>query len=346
MLLGAGVIIALYGIITFGYRFYGNYVSILPDRFFTYLGYSDLHSLYVPGGPLAAFQQIGGSSIRRIQSTMSGPNQLGLWLLIPWSVGVASIVRRRVFSFWFVVCSVIVIAIAMLLTFSRSAWIGAFVITVIACGSVLPKRVFWTAAGAASALVAIVAIAISLLMPQVFLRIASSRDHYLRPVEAIRTIIAHPLGLGLGSAGPASNRVSDACVMLDAGSDASWAKDRPDLCVFVGETKVQPMDRDCNCPFIPENWYLQIGVELGVIGFILYVLLIVLVLRKLRKADYELQNSVIRNPQFVFLFFVGISMAALFLHAWEDAAVAYTAWILIAVLLRSVPGHMRHHLGN
>jgi uncharacterized membrane protein YgaE (UPF0421/DUF939 family) len=34
-----------------------------------------------------------------------------------------------------------------------------------------------------------------------------------------------------------------------------------------------------------------------------------------------------------FLIFLGISIAALFLHAWEDSAVAYTVWILLAVVL-------------
>src|SRR3989338_8611192 len=70
-----GGAVALYGLATLA----------LPMSFFRALGYSDLHSLYLPGGPLAAFQQVGGAGVRRIQSTLSGPNQFGLWLLLPWS---------------------------------------------------------------------------------------------------------------------------------------------------------------------------------------------------------------------------------------------------------------------
>jgi hypothetical protein len=33
---------------------------------------------------------------------------------------------------------------------------------------------------------------------------------------------------------------------------------------------------------------------------------------------------------------LGISIAALFLHAWEDAGVAYTGWIVVAVALSQV----------
>ena len=84
-LLVVGCIVSLYGILGF----------FLSTSFFSSLGYSDAHSLYTPGGPLSAFQQISGTAIRRIQSTFSGPNQLGLWLLIPWSVGLTRLFGRQ-----------------------------------------------------------------------------------------------------------------------------------------------------------------------------------------------------------------------------------------------------------
>ncbi len=324
VLLGVGALVAAYGILTFW----------LPQSFFTWLGYSDLHSLYVADGPLAAFQYIGGSSVRRIQGTMSGPNQFGLWLLIPWGIGIAALFRRTARHVWFTVCCLALIDFAFLFTFSRSAWIGATVIAVLGAGSLLSRVNFWRVTAALGVVAVIAGVIASLLMPSVFLRVASSRDHFLKPMEAVRSIIAHPLGQGLGTAGPASNRVSDTCVTLDAGSDASWAKDRPDLCVFVGDTKVQPLDRECTCPFIPENWYLQIGVELGVLGLLLYLSLIVAVLSCLavkREKRKEKSDAVIFHfSLFTFLFFLAISIAALFLHAWEDAAVAYTGWMLIA----------------
>ena len=145
-------------------------------------------------------------------------------------------------------------------------------------------------------------------------------------------MFAPPFGLGVGSAGPASNRVSDACVHLPADSDASWAKDRSNLCVFVDDIQIQPVDRACRCPLLPENWYLQIGVELGILGFALFIALIILVLRTLQTTNHTLLTSSIQSKfgQTAMLSFLGISIAALFLHAWEDAAVAYTVWFLVA----------------
>ena len=335
-LLPVGAVVAGYGILTL----------FLPEFFFTWLGYSDLHSIYLPDGPLAAFQYIEGTGIRRIQSAFSGPNQLGMWLLVPWSVAMVSF--RGWFGFpsplgggygregrgiFYLVFSLLLTAV--FLTFSRSAWIGAAVIATAAF--LVPRFSFRVSRSACCrgscwvvGLLGLVAIGIT-AFPTIFLRGASSSEHWTRPLEAIRIIAAHPLGLGLGSAGPASNRISDPCVFLAAGSDASWAKDRPNLCVFVGDRQAQPAGRVCRCPVLPENWYLQVGVELGVIGLVLNLFLVAFIIRWL-----VLRCSALPSDAFFLLPFVGISIAALFLHAWEDSAVAYTVWVLLAAGLSSV----------
>lgn len=313
LLVLVGGIVAGYGIISF----------FLPQSFFSQLGYSDLHSLYLPDQPIAAFQKIGGTELRRIQSTMSGPNQLGLWLLIPWSIMLASkrdaqpARLRRLFF-------LALIAGAMALTFSRAAWIATAVVLVMWMWRSLPRSLFKKKALQLGIAFAAFLLLLVITKPELLLRAASSRDHILRPLQAIQRIAEAPFGSGLGSAGPASNRVSDACVHLELGADASWAADRRDLCVFVGDAQVQPLDRECSCPFLPENWYLQIGVELGLLGFVFFVLLMLFLIEKL---------SVLKKSEWVFLSFVGVSIAAVFLHAWEDAAVAYTLWLMCATVI-------------
>jgi O-antigen ligase len=321
---GTGLTVAVLGIASY----------FFPESFFTRLGYSDLHSLYVPGGPLAPFQQIGGTAIRRIQSVMSGPNQLGLWLLIPLAIATsfglrASRVPRN--------SQLIVLVAALVLTFSRAAWIGAAVIIGITLWPVVRSLSRRTTVGLMLCAACFLAV-FTLTFPSIILRAASSRGHLENPLRAVQTMIAHPLGLGLGTAGPASNRTSDACVMLEESSDPSWAKDRPDLCVFVGDVQVQPSDRTCSCPFLPENWYLQIGVEMGWLGMALYIALIVLILLRLWQAHQDAQKeSSGYFAWYIFTVLLAISVAALFLHAWEDSAVAYTVWLLIASRLQSVP---------
>src|SRR3989338_1613492 len=207
ILLSVGVIVALYGIFTF----------FLPMVFFTWLGYSDLHSLYLPGGPLAAFQQIGEMGLRRIQSTFSGPNQMGVWLLIPLGILFMRMRsgRRGIWEYG----SMGVLGIALVMTFSRAAWVGVVIMFIVALRRTISRRIVF----AISACVVV----LLFLFPNILLRSASTLDHIRRPMDAVRVMVEHPRGLGLGSAGPASNRVSDPCVYLPVGTDASWAKDRP-----------------------------------------------------------------------------------------------------------------------
>ncbi len=327
VLLWVGGIVALYGIISF----------FLPDSFFSFLGYSDLHSLYLPDHPIAAFQQIGGSSLRRIQSVMSGPNQLGLWLLIVFAlllpIGLSSYRSKKIPVLQKIIFLLVLGAI--FLTFSRAAWLGAFVMTVVASFMILPRRTFRKEMlfGAISLVTCL--IVLFLIAPGILTRISSNRGHIERPLQALQQMVKQPFGMGLGTAGPATNRTSEACVMLEPTDDPSWAKDQPNLCVFLGSKQVQPplADHVCRCPFLPENWYLQIGVELGWIGFVLYLSLVFLILKRLK------MHQKLLTTNYQLLTFLAVSIAALFLHAWEDSAVAYTVWILIASVLPVAARH-------
>ncbi|MEK7590991.1 MAG: hypothetical protein AAB489_02170 [Patescibacteria group bacterium] len=326
VIVAVGGIIAGYGILSY----------FLSQDFFVSMGYSDLHSLYLPDSPIAAFQQIGASGMRRIQATMSGPNQLGFFLLLPWTLGLLNIIRGERWNVWIPYFALV--DIALFLTFSRSAWVAACAIMIVALflevGAPFMKKILW----GCLALFLVATTILILFAPKIIIRSASTSDHLVRPLRAVSMMLAKPLGHGLGTAGPASNRVSDPCVFLPFGADIGWAQNRPELCVFVGEFQAQPRDRACNCPVLPENWYLQIGVELGILGFILYVLLIVLLLKRLAVSGERLAGSPAASHYalIAFLVFLGVSIGALFLHAWEDTAVAYTLWILIAGILGNV----------
>ena len=304
------LILVIAGIISI----YGIFALYLSQEFFSILGYSDLHSLYLSDGPLAAFQQIGGTSIRRLQSTMSGPNQLGLWLLIPFSI---LVVQRKHLEVWKYIVGIFVL-VAMFLTFSRSVWIAGVFIVCIALWKQLPRAVFFKMVMIGGFGIFLFLIFLQLISPSILQRVSSTKEHIARPLEGIRIMIEYPFGLGLGSAGPASNRISDTCTYFAKNSDISWAENRKNVCVFVDGVQKQPLERVCDCPKLPENWYIQIGIEMGILGFILFILFISLVIFTLQSSLYAL------------LPFIGISIAALFLHAWEDSAVAITLYLLMS----------------
>jgi O-antigen ligase len=304
---------------------FGTLSYFLPQEFFVKLGYLDAHSLYSPSTPLSAFQYISGASIRRMQSTFAGPNQFGLWLLLPWSIACSGVFQKqedRKQNILFL----LFIGGALFLTFSRSAWIAAFAIFVVALSFTLRGKQRRKVLTQIVLLVASLGTLLALAKPELFLRGISNEHHLMRLQEGIRVMMHEPVGRGLGSAGPASNHLKDPCVYFPDGADTSWARERDDLCIFVGGAQVQPFvyKKICDCAFLPENWYLQVGVELGVVGFLLFIALIVVILRSLLTTDYQLLT---------FLPFLGISIAALFLHAWEDSAVAYTVWGITGIAL-------------
>lgn len=314
---------------------FGIVTLYLPYGFFTALGYSDLHSLYLPHSSIAAFQFLEDSQIRRMQSFMSGPNQFGLWLLIALAANIQLLSKalreRRTMDVALYLTSAILVLGALYFTYSRSSWIGALVMVAVASIAlfrhttltVLQRRFALTSLCVLAGLFVIASFSLS---PQVLQRTQSLKGHIEKPLAAIQMIRTHPFGLGLGSAGPASNRTSDTCAFFGPGADVSWAKSRTDICVYVDGVQKLPVDKSCQCPLLTENWYLQWGVEMGWLGLVLSVMLVVFVLRKWSVQSPELLPA----TQYPLLAFVGISIAALFLHAWEDAAVTYTVWLLLS----------------
>ena len=332
-LLAVGAVVGVYGLVTLK----------LPMSYFLSLGYSDQTSLYFASGPLAAFQQVEGSLVRRAQSTFSGPNQFGLWLLIPfgaalWSFG--NIVRgwleaRRIgFSACFVLLLFLTacIKLGILVSLSRTAWIAAGAMTIVFLVYLFfrslragRRRIFMaTVLVLTTVAVAGTGFAAVKMMPGLLVRLQSGAGHLEKPRQAIKLINEHPFGMGLGTAGPASNALSDTCVFLPLGSDYAWAKPRKDICLFLGGVRKLPPGKVCECPLLTENWYLQLGVEMGVLGLVFSVVLMLLVIASGRHLPS-------RSPRiWVLLAFVGLSVAGLFLHAFEDSAVAYTIWLLLA----------------
>ena len=305
---------------------------------FSSLGYSDLHSLYVPNGPIAAFQLIGETGIRRVQGSMSGPNQLGMWLLLPLALALIECFRwvrsgMPNERFWRSLFLSLLFLIALLFTFSRSAWVAAAEIAAVTVLLTLSRRQIENVLSMSLAVCVLFIVALFSLSPAILNRATSNEEHFRRPVAAWQSMWAKPWGQGLGTAGPASNRTSDACVLLPDGSDPAWAHAHPDLCVFVGPLQVQPMNRGCSCPVLPENWYLQFGIEMGVTGFALALLTpaaALLLLWRRRTQDHGLRSMFSAALGATVL---GLALAGFLLHVWEDTATAFTVWILLAAVL-------------
>ena len=116
-------------------------------------------------------------------------------------------------------------------------------------------------------------------------RIEGSDQQRLVALEKSTELISQePFGHGLGSAGPAS---------------------------FQSDS-----------PVISENWYLQIGYELGVIGLILYIAAFVSLLGEFFR---NLENSLAAA---LFAATIGLLATNIFLHAWADSTLVLITFSL------------------
>ena len=118
--------------------------------------------------------------------------------------------------------------------------------------------------------------------------------------RAVREVADNPLGTGVGSAGPASARND------------------------LGEAR------------IAENYFLQIGQELGIAGMLLFISINIMIGRELwRRRNEQLAKILLAS-------LVGLTFVSLVSHAWTDDALAYIWWGLAGLACSPVILASRH----
>ena len=266
----------------------------LPTDFLRHFGY----------GPktIPAFQTVDSDlNYQRIQSTLRGANPFGAYLVL---IIPAFIICLR--SFWRV-AALIASSAALVYTYSRSAWLG--VIAAIASLEDFRSRF----SRKTKELIAIaLAIVVLIGLGAYALRFNHTAQDALfhtssqsvnvssnsRRASAIKDglidVTLQPLGRGPGTAGPASFR-----------NTGHMAR-------------------------IAENYYLQIGQEVGILGMFLFIAINILVAKDLwLKRQYLL-------PQLLLASLVGITLVNLVSHAWADDTLSLLWWGLAGIALAPV----------
>lgn len=212
---------------------------VLDRNFLTHFGY----------GPdtIPAYQSIDQKTeYMRAQSTLRGPNPLGAYLVLIITVltGIFYKFKSYRFSFGFML---VASSFLLFFSYSRSAWIGlavslaTWVLLAIKDKKVLNYLLITTLAGAVIMSVSIVSLSNNDYIQNTIFHTdemsqstTSSNSVRAQAInDGLKDVFAHPLGQGLGSAGPASARGS--------------------------------------APKIAENYYIQVAQEVGVFGLVLYL---------------------------------------------------------------------------
>ena len=269
-------------------------IFLLPPNFLTHFGYGP--STIMP------FQHIAeGTAALRFPGTLGGPNQLGTYLILPLCLGVALFIRqRRIWQAAFVVAGLI----SLTWTFSRSAWLGAAGALIITMIASIAKNYRRTAFILSGLLVAAGLITLPLLIAsnsrlQYFILHSSIQNHdqvnlsdsqhAASLTSGFKTLLNHPFGHGLGTAGPAT----------------------------FHEGAIN----------IIENYYLQIGYEMGILAIIIFGCVIISLILKLMKYATSTPLAI---PTVATL--VGISIVALVLPAWVDSSTSLIVWIVAGAI--------------
>lgn len=274
---------------------------VLPYDFLKHLGYG--------AATIFPYEDINHNvHYIRIISTLRGANPLGAYLVV-----ILSLLGARLFA-WrqpfrhkraLIVSLLLVVAsvAALVLSFSRAAWIGA----VLSLTTLLWAHIETRAArliGATSLLVAVVLIGSGVLFfrqnslfQNIFFHTearssiptTSDQGHVSALVTGFHDIVREPFGRGPGTAGPAS--------VYNSG---------------------HPLR-------IAEDYFVQVDQEVGWLGLVVFLAIIVLVGRLLwhRRHD-SLALGLLAA-------LVGVSFINLLSHAWADDTLAYIWWGLAAI---------------
>ncbi len=274
-------------------------VTVLPNDFLKYIGYNE--STIVPYLTVDE-----NESYVRINSTLRGPNPLGVYAVIVLAVILAAWLKRpRKFSRREEILAGILAAgavVALWASYSRSAALAALaalgIVIAIVYGKKISKTV-WLSIGIAGIVLlgSIVAFKDTQFVSQVILHedpqegndVNSNDGHAESLVDGTRRMIAQPLGAGIGSTGSASLLTDD--------------------------------------PVIIESQYLFVAHETGWLGLGIYLLINYLVLKRLwlRRAQWLTLG--------IFASGIGLAIAAFFLPVWVDDTVSIIWWGLAALAL-------------
>ncbi|QQS20158.1 O-antigen ligase family protein [Candidatus Saccharibacteria bacterium] len=270
---------------------------VLPPDFLSHFGYQT-------GVTITPVQTINQDTLTiRAQSTLRGPNPLGAYLVL--GIGLLWVAMLKISGRYLLL---LLAAGAMLVSFSRSAWLGLLVTMTVWLGA---KRGFMKGARVvlpfALGVFALLVSALFLLQANQGFKNAvlhvndqstaeqtSNEDRLSALRIGIKDVVSEPFGRGLGTAGPAS--------MLEDDIPAR----------------------------ISENYFLGLGQEIGWLGMGLFVT----VCYRLGRSLYARKEGLARM---LFATLAGLTLVNLLSYAWADVTLAYLWWGLAAIGLAWLP---------
>lgn len=280
---------------------------LLPQAFLTNFGYGSYQGEWQSEQGIPSCQYLEHTNkVCRAISTFGGPTRYGTYLLLVIGFITAYLITSHNLrtAYCQVLTTIGILALTnIVLTFSRSIWLGGISMAIFGLLFYVRKkyRVQIVLFGVGLFFCAIVGLWITNLAAErpfstfpppfiktMLLRQSSTGEHVKLLKQGLNILEKNPLGMGLGTAGPASVRYNK---------------------------------------LLTENWYLQIALEMGIQGLVVFTGVLVSLLRKLLEHK---QNTYAIG---LTLSLIGIAVAGLFTHSFEETSTVMTIMIFGGIFL-------------
>lgn len=240
------------------------------------------------------------ASFSQSASVFGGPNQLASYLLPALFLLMVGIKNQKSVRFIIWHCiGVLVILLTVFFTVSRSVWIGlAFASTIY---FLFYTKKYWVKLTSLAVLILLISAAVFAYKSNITFNSILTHGGQTGHIESLKISLSEivqrnwgerVIGAGLGTAGPLSIKYGNG--------------------------------------IISESWYLQLVLEIGILGLFFYLALIISLLYNLHR----------RGETGLVLGLLSVSITTIFLHTFADnPALAYTLFILIALPLNNGRNH-------
>ena len=259
-------------------------------------------SKYSEDGSLSDIHRVGTLEIVRLKSILAGPNGLGLYLLaaIGFSLGAFKKISPKLYLL------AVIPVLLLLLTYSRSAFLGFLAMLLVALGFYIKKKTDLKVALSVIALILssfFCLLAVLYIFPRTQEFLTHNDSSKIRFQEYTRIWQTKGeiglLGRGPGTAGPSSQN------RLDYGPN-----------------------------HYTENIYLDIFEEFGYIGLALYLALLLFSLFKILKHAGGVENYT------AFLLFVAFGFAGIFINYYTGQVGIFLFWLVSGLVVKDNHGKL------
>lgn len=287
-------------------------ISTLASSF----GYSNEVSTYTANSCISFAQNVNGQ--HRFQGTFGGPIRFSVFLTIVGSLFTGYLFSATRFTkkqkYLLLGGFGALILTAIFFSYSKTSMLWALfaivTFSLLTYKYIYRKKITAKFYGILAGISITPLVLIALFKWELFLHLWAVLNRLDNLSKSVEMFFYNPIGYGLWIAGPASQ------IWNSIESAGNWV---------IATNTTQVVHK-----FLPENWYVQILLEQGIIGFSLFTALIILI-------GVRLISRLKRHKDFLDVWiataYFSLCFMALFTHAFEEAATSYTLFLFIGIIL-------------